>query len=123
MLVHIFHHIVAHRVIVLPLGCCFRIRSGDFAILVIFIISCRNILAIFIFGIGLGLPGFIKQLGDQLLFVLRLGDGVHLVLGLGLGGPGQFQLQLGEHQLQARGGAQFTERNRGRAIEIDFAHV
>ena len=64
-------------------------------------------------GIGLGLPGLVEQPGNELLLVLRLGDGIHFVHGLGLGGLGQFQLQLGEHQLQARGGPQLTERNGG----------
>ena len=60
-------------------------------------------------AVGLGLSGLVEQLGNELLLILRRGDGIHLVHGLGLGGPGQFQLQLGEHQLQARGGAQLTE--------------
>ena len=115
--IHVVHHLLAHesRIVALghglgdrfidhvPLGIMYFIAVGvllgELIGLGLFLIIAHTGV-----GIGLGLTGLVEQLGDQLLLVLRRSDGIHLVHGLGLGGLGQFQLQLGEHQLQARGG-------------------
>ena len=112
--IHVVHHFLGHQGTVFgvlfrrPVGIGLGLRAcGDTGV-----------------GIGLGLPGLVEKLGNELLFVLHLGDGVHLVHGLGLGGGGQFQLQLGEHQLQARGGAQLAKGRGCRDIvKIDLAHM
>ena len=112
--IHVVHHFLGHQGTVLgvlfrrPVGIGLGLRAcGDTGV-----------------GIGLGLPGLVEKLGNELLFVLHLGDGVHLVHGLGLGGGGQLQLQLGEHQLQARGGAQLAKGRGCRDIvKIDLAHM
>ena len=71
-------------------------------------------------GVSLGLPCLVKQIRYKLLLVLSLGNGVHLVHGLSLGGFGQLQLQLGKHELQARGRAKLSKRNRRRAAYIIY---
>ena len=134
--VHVIHHLLAHEGRLVALGhglgdrlidhlslsiahdIAIGILLGELISLGLFLITAHTGI-----GIGLGLPGLIEQLGDQLLLILCRSDGIHLVHGLALGGLGQFQLQLGEHQLQARGGAQFTERNRRRRGKINLAHI
>ena len=112
--IHVVHHFLGHQGTILgvlfrrPVGIGLGLRArGDTGV-----------------GIGLGLPGLVEKLGHELLLILRRGDGIHLVHGLGLGGLGQFQLQFGEHQLQARGGTQLAKGRGCRdIIEIDLTHI
>ena len=109
MLVHILHHLVAHGIVILPLGRGFRIGPGDLAILVIGIIGGGDVRTVSVLGIGLGLPRFVQKFGNKLLLVLRLGDGVHLVHGLTLGRFRQLKLELGKHELKTCGRTEFAE--------------
>ena len=118
--VHVIHHFPGHQGTVLGVFFC--------PVLGLFVtVLVRIGLALLAgfnagLGIGLGLPGLVEQPGNELLFILHFGDGIHLVHGLALGGRGQFQLQLGEHELQAHGGPQLTRSNGGRRRKIDLAH-
>ena len=110
--IHVVHHFLGHQGAVLGIffrcsvGIGLALRAGGNARI----------------GVSLGLPGLVEQLGNELLLLLGLGDGLHLVHGLGFGGFRQFQLQLGKHELQARGGTKLSQRNRGGGGKIDLTH-